>query len=290
VDASVGGVSSELAKNYQAQAALEQAYAEQSAALRAKFDTDDLAQHQAYLAAKAKLDQDYADQSRNIDQSRQQLTLQASSDFFGNLATLQNSSNSKMARVGKAAAIAQAVISTYQSATQAYAAMSGIPYIGPALGAAAAAAAIVAGLANVAQIRAQPVGGYAEGGYTGPGGKYQVAGVVHAGEGVLSQRDMAALGGPAAFEAFRRGLHGYADGGFVSPLAGVPAPSLPMSPRAPALPAVGAGRGDTNLTLHNHNYIDIDDLRERILSGPKAETHVVNHVLRNGRTVKQGIG
>jgi hypothetical protein len=290
VDASVGGVSSELAKNYQAQAALEQTYAEQSAALRAKFDTDDLAQHQAYLAAKAKLDQDYADQSRLIDQSRQQLTLQASSEFFGNLATLQNSSNSKMARVGKAAAIAQAVISTYQSATQAYAAMSGIPYIGPALGAAAAAAAIVAGLANVAQIRAQPVGGYADGGYTGPGGKYQVAGVVHAGEGVLSQRDMAALGGPAAFEAFRRGLHGYADGGFVSPLAGVPAPSLPVSPRAPALATVGAGRGDTKVTLHNHNYIDIDELRDRIMTGPKAEAHTVNHVLRNGRTVKQGIG
>lgn len=56
------------------------------------------------------------------------------------------------------------------------------------------------------------------GGYTGPGGKYQPAGIVHAGEGVLSQEDMAALGGPAAFEAFRRGLHGmpgYANGGVV---------------------------------------------------------------------------
>lgn len=55
---------------------------------------------------------------------------------------------------------------------------------------------------------------YASGGYTGPGGVYEPAGIVHKGEGVLSQRDMRALGGPAAFEQFRASLHrGYADGG-----------------------------------------------------------------------------
>lgn len=58
--------------------------------------------------------------------------------------------------------------------------------------------------------------GFSDGGYTGPGGKYTPAGIVHAGEGVLSQKDMAAMGGPRAFEAFRRSLHsGYADGGYV---------------------------------------------------------------------------
>lgn len=60
--------------------------------------------------------------------------------------------------------------------------------------------------------------GFDEGGYTGPGARLQIAGWVHAGEGVLNQDDMAALGGPAAFEAFRRGLHGmpgYANGGVV---------------------------------------------------------------------------
>lgn len=289
LDAAVGGPYSELMKNQQAQQALDTWHQQQLAANEA-FRVTDTANEEAYQARKAAIEQQYATQSKQIEGARQQLILTSSANFFGTLATLQNSNNAKMARIGKAAAIAQAVISTYQSANQAYAAMSGIPYIGPALGAAAAAAAIVAGLANVAQIRAQPVGGYAEGGYTGPGGKYQVAGVVHAGEGVLSQRDMSALGGPAAFEAFRRGLHGYADGGYVSPLIGVPAPSLPASPRAPSLSAGDTGRGGTNLTLHNHNYIDIDELRERIMTGPKAEAHTVNHVLRNGRTVKQGIG
>ena len=60
--------------------------------------------------------------------------------------------------------------------------------------------------------------GFDEGGYTGPGARLQLAGFVHAGEGVLSQDDMRALGGPSAFEAFRRSLHsapGYSGGGVV---------------------------------------------------------------------------
>lgn len=57
--------------------------------------------------------------------------------------------------------------------------------------------------------------GFADGGWTGAGGKYEVAGLVHRGEGVLNQDDMRALGGPAAFEQFRKGLHGYANGGVV---------------------------------------------------------------------------
>lgn len=57
-----------------------------------------------------------------------------------------------MAAVGKTAAIAQATIDTYKSAVSAYSAMAGIPVVGPALAVAAAAAAIAAGLNNVAQI------------------------------------------------------------------------------------------------------------------------------------------
>lgn len=98
--------------------------------------------------------------------------LQTASTFFGHLAQLQKSENSKIAAIGKAAAIAQAVINTYQSATAAYASMAGIPYVGPALGAAAAAAAVVAGMANVAQIRSQPTGFMTGGSFTvgGSGG------------------------------------------------------------------------------------------------------------------------
>lgn len=103
---------------------------------------------------------------------QQDQQLSTASSFFGNLAQLQKSENSKIAAIGKAAAITQAVINTYQSATAAYASMAGIPYVGPALGAAAAAAAVVAGMANVAQIRSQPVGFMTGGEFTvgGSGG------------------------------------------------------------------------------------------------------------------------
>jgi len=53
---------------------------------------------------------------------------------------------------GKAAAIASATISTYQSATDSYKSLAGIPIIGPALGFAAAGAAVTAGFANVKKI------------------------------------------------------------------------------------------------------------------------------------------
>ena len=61
--------------------------------------------------------------------------------------------------------------------------------------------------------------GFASGGYTGSGGKYEPAGVVHRGEVVFSQDDVAAHGGVAAVEAMRtRRVPGYAIGGAVGGL------------------------------------------------------------------------
>ena len=57
-------------------------------------------------------------------------------------------------KVGKAAAIAQTTIETYKGAQSAFASLAGIPVVGPALGAVAAAAAIAGGIANVKQITA----------------------------------------------------------------------------------------------------------------------------------------
>lgn len=68
------------------------------------------------------------------------------------ISQLQNAKNKEMAAVGKAAAIATATVDTYKAANAAYSAMAGIPIVGPALGAAAAAAAIATGLMNVGKI------------------------------------------------------------------------------------------------------------------------------------------
>jgi hypothetical protein len=65
-----------------------------------------------------------------------------------------------------------------------------------------------------------PIPGFAAGGYTGAGGKYQPAGVVHAGEVVWSQEDVAAWGGPASVDAMRR-ARGFADGGIVGNTSGL---------------------------------------------------------------------
>lgn len=71
------------------------------------------------------------------------------------------------------------------------------------------------GLPKIPTIPLPP--GFADGGYTGPGGKYQPAGIVHAGEVVFSQEDVKRHGGVGAVEAIRRGV-GYAMGGIVAPL------------------------------------------------------------------------
>jgi hypothetical protein len=64
----------------------------------------------------------------------------------------------------KAFAIAQAVINTYQGATAAFTSLAPIPIVGPVLGGVAAAAAVMMGLQQVRQIKAQQPAGIAHGG------------------------------------------------------------------------------------------------------------------------------
>ena len=70
------------------------------------------------------------------------------SDALGQLSSIIGQDTA----AGKAFAVAKATIDTYQSAVSAYAALSGIPVIGPALGAIAAAAAVASGIATVKKI------------------------------------------------------------------------------------------------------------------------------------------
>lgn len=76
-------------------------------------------------------------------------------------------------------------------------------------------------------------GGWSSGGYTGAGGVNQPAGVVHKGEVVWSQRDVARAGGVGVVEAMRLGTRGYADGGVVG--------------------AVASGGGNVTVVVENHS-------------------------------------
>lgn len=90
---------------------------------------------------------------------------------LGQMSNLMQSESKKQFEIGKKAAIAQAVINTYQMATSSYNALSGIPYVGPFLGAVAAAAAIVYGKNQISKIKSQQFGGGSVGGAGGsPGG------------------------------------------------------------------------------------------------------------------------
>lgn len=100
-----------------------------------------------------------------MQQKRQQAlnaTLSVTSNLMGAFATMaktesQNEKKTMKERDNamvayKAFAVTQAIINTYQGANEAYTAMASIPYVGPALGIAAAVAAIAMGIANVHSI------------------------------------------------------------------------------------------------------------------------------------------
>ena len=89
--------------------------------------------------------QDEEDQRKALLEQR----LQAASATFGQLASILGEES----QAGKNAASAEALISAYLSANKAYASLAGIPVFGPALGAAAASIAVIAGLKNVQKIQ-----------------------------------------------------------------------------------------------------------------------------------------
>lgn len=85
------------------------------------------------------------------------------------------------------------------------------------------------------------------GGYTGHGGKYEPAGIVHRGEVVFSQEDVARAGGVQMVEAIRLGKRGYASGGVVTQSG--PSPVARFNQAANNNP-VGASAGRPSLTVH----------------------------------------
>lgn len=100
------------------------------------------------------------------------------SNFFGQMSALMESRNKKMFEVGKAAAIAGAIVDTYRGAQSAFTAFAGQAAMeaNPAMlaaGIAAAGAAVVAGMARVASIRSTTIGG--GGGGAGGGGSAGMA-------------------------------------------------------------------------------------------------------------------
>ena len=87
-----------------------------------------------------------------------------------------------------------------------------------------------------------------DGGYTGPGNKHDPAGIVHKGEVVFSQEDVARNGGVAFVEAIRKhGIRrGYAEGGEVR---GPHGPSADLFDRGRRMPRMSMARREDALSV-----------------------------------------
>jgi hypothetical protein len=101
----------------------------------------------------------WQNEHREKEKRIQEQRAQDFNKFLNFISSAASSNNKSMAALGKAASITQATIDTYAAANSAFKAMAGIPLVGPALGAAAAAAAVAVGLSNVARIRSMAEGG-----------------------------------------------------------------------------------------------------------------------------------
>ncbi|MDC4839433.1 tape measure protein [Acinetobacter baumannii] len=117
--------------------------------------------------------------------------------MFGSMFGEQSKAYKLMFAADKAYAIAAAGIAIQQNI--AAASKVGFPYNLPLI-----AGAVAQGASIIANIRAIKDQGFAEGGYTGSGGKYEPAGIVHKGEVVWSQEDIRRWGGVGLVENMRK--------------------------------------------------------------------------------------
>lgn len=172
-------------------------------------EVDRARKHRDFLDFMSKQDENYANFVVNQEKKKQEAigyTLQTAMGLFA-----------QQTDAYQALASADALVNTYKAANLA---LGSYP---PPFSYIAMAATIAAGLGNVAQINGIQ---FAEGGFTGAGGKYEPAGIVHKGEYVVPQNvtySPAAQPHIAALDNMR--LKGYADGGYVTRTNTAPAQS-----------------------------------------------------------------
>lgn len=116
-----------------------------------------------YLKDKEKFGVAYAKINKAIGSEQ----VQGAASAAGDLVELQQSTNSTLKGIGKAAAIADITIKTAQAAMNIYNGFSAIPIVGPALGIAGAAAAVLFGAEKIRNVTAAADGGVMTGGRRG---------------------------------------------------------------------------------------------------------------------------
>lgn len=225
----IAGPFGELSKIEEARKELQEWYDERLRMLE-EFRISEAFTVEAFNAAAEETEAQHQARLRAIESAQTQVMLAGASAAFGQLADIAKAYGGEQSKtyralfaLSKAFAVAQAAVALAQNVSEA--SKVGFPQNVPLIaGAFAQGASIVALLAGA---NFSGGGGYAEGGYTGAGGKFEPAGVVHRGEGVLNQGEIRALGGPGGFYALRDAIAS----GALPRYAFATTPSLRPSPR-----------------------------------------------------------
>ncbi len=167
----------------------------QQEALEKKILQESVADQELAEAKKTAITEKYAHLRAQIvaDEELRKTAVQrqasdATVDMLGSAAQAARLFGAKGFAAFKAFSIAQATVSAVLATMRA---LADVPYPANLFVAAAAAAA---GAVNVATIAATQPSGYAAGGYTGDGGKFEIAGPVHKGEWVMPAETVNSLG------------------------------------------------------------------------------------------------
>lgn len=211
---------------------------------------------------------------------------QYGADFAGMMMGLVDSSSSAYRILGaiqKTAALFSVALSSKEAIAKAWGSAA-FPYNLPAVG----MAAMETGLLQAAVSALSP-SGYADGGFTGYGGKYEAAGIVHKGEGVLTQEEIAALGGPSGFYALRQSIKsGFSDGGLVSgstPEFIVDAPKLSgISSQVPSVNVYTLPGETADVSMNSDGSLDV---RIRKIAGEYLNGQLSNPNSQTSKTMKQ---
>ena len=153
-------------------------------------------------SALSSLVQAEADKEIATIEAKYDAEIAAAGDNSAKVAELEKKKEAEIAKVKSEASkkqfkmqVLQAVAQMAQGAINAYSSAAAIPVVGFVMAPIAAAMAIAAGMIQIATLKKQQQAaeaqGYAEGGYTKKGSKYEPAGIVHAGEWVASQKLLA---------------------------------------------------------------------------------------------------
>ena len=226
LDASVGGPGGELIKAAEADKALAKWHEKELQRQQELFDQK-LISEQQYLDRKVEINEENNKKLESIQDAYKLGSIAVFADLTSNAADMMkqmagegSTAYKVLFLASKAAAIAQAMVSTEVAAAKAL-------ELGPIMGIPAASLIRGLGYASVGMIAATAVTGFSEGGYTGNGGKYEPKGVVHGGEFVLRKEVVEQPGMRSYLDQLNQ--RGYADGGYVGRSNNFSVPGLSQS-------------------------------------------------------------